>query len=79
MSVVLLVFELVAGDANLGSVDDDDVVATIEVRRKLHFVLAEQVGSGQGSQASEGLTFGVDDIPIVRQLAGFGGISLNHS
>ena len=64
MTVVILGLRLVAGDTNLLGVDDDDVVAGVDVRRVFRLVLAAQAASDFGGQAAERLVSRIDDIPV---------------
>ena len=59
-----LLRELVAGDADLLGVDDDDEVAGVDVRRVLRLALAAQGVGDLGRQTAQGLALGVDDVPV---------------
>ena len=62
--LVLLVLGLVAGDADLLRVDDDDVVASVHVRREFGFMLAAQALRHFGGQPAEDLVTRVQHVPI---------------
>jgi hypothetical protein len=60
---------LVAGQGDLGGVDDDDEVATVDVRREGGLVLAaEQRRNGHG-EATEHDVGGIDHMPVPGDLA----------
>src|SRR5262245_4798294 len=59
-----LLGQLVAGDADLLRVDDDDEVAGVDVRRVLGLTLAAQRIGDLGRQPAQGLALGVDDVPV---------------
>src|SRR5690606_24417314 len=62
--VVLLVSGLGAGHTNLLCIDHDDVVAGIDVRGVFRLVFATQTGGDFGSQTTQSLASGVDDVPV---------------
>ena len=64
MPSVELVFDLVSRDDDLVGIEDDDVVAIIEVVREIDFILALYVRSNEGRDASEGLTLRIDAVPL---------------
>lgn len=64
VAMVKLVLELSTRHADLLSVDDDDVVARIDVRRVLGLVLTAQAPSDLRRKPAERLAVGVDEIPI---------------
>src|SRR5689334_2878258 len=59
-----LLRQLVAGDADLLGVDDDDEVAGVDVRRVLRLALAAQRVGDLRRQPTQGLALGVDDVPV---------------
>lgn len=61
---VELVFQLVAGQHRLGGVDDDNMVAAIDVGREDRLMLAAQKAGNGGGGAAQGLARCVDDIPL---------------
>lgn len=68
VTVVLLVESLVARDAHLLGIDDNDEVARVNMRSKLRLVLAtENVGSLSGNLAQH-LVGGVDNDPLALNL-----------
>ena len=80
--VVLFLVELAAGQANLGGVDDDDVVARIDVGRICGLMLSPEDGCYLRREAAEYLVFRVDDVPVALNgfalcLLGFLGDSSN--
>ena len=72
MAVVDLVAGLVAGDADLVGVDDDDEVAGIDVRRVNGLVLAAQTECHFAGNTSEHLVGGVNHKPLVLHFGRFG-------
>jgi len=58
------VLKFIAGEANLVGVDDHDVIAAIEIRRKAGLVLADQNARDLGGDPAEHLPSGVHDHPI---------------
>src|SRR5277367_5889206 len=70
MAVVDLLVELVARDRDLLAVDDDDEVSRVHVRGELRLVLAAQPVGDLGRETAEGLTVGIDDIPVAWDFAG---------
>jgi len=66
---VLLLLRLAAGDANLGRVDDDDAVARVHVRGEDRLVLAADDARDLGREAPEDHALGVDDIPVLLDVA----------
>ena len=73
VGAIILVDQLVTGQHSLTSVDDDDVVTSVNMGGVLNLVLALQQGSGSGSHAAQGLTGGVQDVPFA-----FNGLVLGH-
>ena len=68
---IVLFLELFAGENSLLGVDNDYVIATVNVRSELGLTLtAEKIGNHSCS-SSEGLTGGVDYIPLALNLSGF--------
>src|SRR5882757_980441 len=64
---------LVAGQPHLLGVDDDDVVATIHMRRVGRLVLAAQPHRDQRGEPAEHQPVGVDQQPLLVDVGGFGG------
>ena len=62
---------LVAGDAHLGGVDHDDVVAAIDMRGELRLVLAAQAVGDDDGEAAEHDALGVDQHPVLLHLRRF--------
>ena len=77
MAVVRLALGLAAGDAQLGRVHHDDVVAGVDVRRVLGLVLAPQAGRDLYGEAPEHLVLGVDDEPALLDFADLCGIGFH--
>src|SRR6188472_2114237 len=71
--VVELVLRLVAGDADLLDVRDDDEVPGVHVRRINGLVLAAQARRDLGGEPAEDLVGAIDDVPAVRDVARPGG------
>ena len=64
MMEILLLLGLLAGRSDLARIDDDHEIAGIDVRGIDSLVLAHQkTGSGAGN-ATEGLAFGIDELPL---------------
>jgi len=70
--VVLLQGSLAPGDLDVASVDDDDVLAGVDVLRVLRAVLAAQHARDVRRQATERLTAGVDQEPTLLELGRLG-------
>ena len=66
MTVIGLVFGLVAGDAQFIDVEHHDIIAGVDVRREFRLVLAAQTMRDFGGEPSQHLACGIDYIPIVR-------------
>src|SRR5215217_3354043 len=79
VAVVDLRLALVPGDGDLLRVYDDDEVTGVDVMGELGLALAAQGVSDPGRQPAEGLTLGVDDVPLPLDLARFGAIGLHHA
>ena len=58
-----LLFELVAGEADLIGVDDDDVIAAIQIRRVIRLVLADQNSRHSRRHAAQYQSGSVHDKP----------------
>src|SRR6056297_562669 len=65
---------LPGGHDDLVGVDDDHVVAGVDVRCVGGLVLAAQDASDLGAEATENETVSVDDVPVALDLTGFGGV-----
>ena len=61
MSLVDLFFSLLACYLNLLSVDDDNIVAAVYVRRVDRFLLTAKDGSNLGRKSAERLAFCIDE------------------
>ena len=70
--VIYLVFQLVAGHPYLGRIDHNDVIPGIDMRREYGLVLAAQTGSDLGRQAAQRSPVSVHQVPVMRNLCGFG-------
>ncbi len=70
--VVNLVGQLASGDVDLLGVDDDEVIAHVHVRAVISLVLALQAMGNGRSQATKGLSLGINEVPIAADGAGFG-------
>ncbi|VVO41945.1 hypothetical protein PS704_05952 [Pseudomonas fluorescens] len=64
MGVVDLVGGFSTGYTNLLGIDNDDVIAGVNVRSVLSFMLATQTARDFGGQTTQGLTCSVDDKPV---------------
>src|SRR5262245_48302091 len=63
LTVDLLVF-FPAGQLDLGSIDDDDVIAGVDERRIGRLVLTLEEARRLGGDSTEHLVTGVDDVPV---------------
>ena len=61
---IVLLLAFVAGEDSLGSVEDDDKVAAVNVGGVLGLVLAAQQVGGGGSGLAQGLARRIKDIPL---------------
>src|SRR5690606_2043095 len=61
---VLFVLRLGARNDDLGSVDDDDVIARINVRREVRFVHTTQAACDFAGQTTHDFALGVDQKPV---------------
>ena len=68
MSEILFVLKLVPAEERFLGVDDHHVVAAVDVGGEGGLVLAPQVGGGFGEDASEGLPFRIDQVPVALNL-----------
>src|SRR5262245_3132352 len=59
-----LLLVLASGQTDAGGVNDDDVVASIEIRKPGGLVLALQDACGAGRDAPQHLTVRVDKVPL---------------
>ena len=62
--VIHLVFRFVAGNTYFLSVDHDDVIASIHVRRVLGLMLSAQARGDLGGHTTKGFSFCVDYVPV---------------
>src|SRR5262249_10888791 len=69
---VRLALGLARADIQLGRVDDDHVVAGVDVRRPYRLVLAPQERRDLGREAAEDGAVGVDDVPRALDVGGLG-------
>src|SRR5262249_24920159 len=67
-----LVFALLAGQHDFFRVDDDDIVAVIDVRGVGRFVLAAQPHRHQACETADHETGGFDDDPFLLDVGGLG-------
>src|SRR5262249_45923461 len=68
--VVDLLLHLASGEHNLLGVDDDDIVAAIDVGRVGRFVLAAQPQRNERSEAADDEPAAVDQHPLLLDLGG---------
>ena len=73
MGAMELLLQLLAGQDSFVAVDDDDMIATVNVGGESGLVLAAQDDSSLGSNAAEGFAGGVDHIPLA--VSHFSGLS----
>ena len=74
VAVGLLLLELGAGEGDLLGVDDDDEVATVDVRGEGRLVLAAQQDRGLAREAAQHDVRRVDDVPGASDLARLRGV-----
>ena len=74
MGPVVLLLQLFAGEDGLVGVDDDDVVAAVNMRGVVGLELAAKQISGEGSRLAHGLAGGIKNVP----LAGRSGLLLGY-
>ena len=60
-----LLVKLLTGEGNLVRINDDDVIAHIEVRGKRRLVLPTKDSGNLSRQATEDDVSGVDDVPLL--------------
>src|SRR5271156_1209526 len=72
VAVIDLLVELAAGEHHLVRVDDDHVVAIVDVGGEARLVLAAQPHGDDRSQAPDDEAFGVDEKPLLLDLGGLG-------
>ena len=63
--VVGLLRQLIAGELHLVGVDDDDIVAVVDVRGVVRAMLAAQTVGDEGRKTANDDAFGVDQDPLV--------------
>src|SRR5215207_5816004 len=71
--VIDLLLALAPGEDHLVGVDDDDVVAAIDVRGVARLVLAAQAHRDDRGEAADDEAGGVDDDPLLVDVGGFQG------
>ena len=76
--IVVLLLQLLAGQNSLCTVDDDYVVAAVNMGSKGGLVLAAEQHSSLSCHTAQGLTGSIDHIPLAVNLTSFGHIS-GHS
>ena len=76
--VVDLLVELAPGEADLVGVDDDDMVAAVDVRGEARLVLAAQDIGDDRREAANDQPFGVDEMPFLLDLGRFGRLGRLH-
>src|SRR6266545_4128377 len=77
--VVALLIQLVPGYVDLLGVDDHDEITRVDVRRVFGLPLSPQRVGDARRQSPEGLTLGVDDVPVAGDLTRFGCVGLHAS
>ena len=68
--------QLLAGEADLVGVDDDDVVTTVHVRREIRLVLATEDKSDAGSETTQHLIGRINNVPFFLDGTAIGGNGL---
>ena len=64
VSAVVLLLQLLAGEDGVLGVDDDDVIAAVDVGSVVGFELAAQKVGGEGGRLAHGLAGCVKDVPF---------------
>ena len=67
--VIDFLVELAAGELHLAGVDDDDMVAAIDVRGEARLVLAAQDVGDDRRQAADDQPVGIDQMPFLLDLS----------
>lgn len=70
MMEILLLLGLLAGRSDLARIDDDHEIAGIDVRGIDSLVLAHQKTGSGARNATEGLAFGIDELPLTSDRLG---------
>lgn len=65
VTIVCLVFELVAGELDLISVDDNDPISGVNMRGVHGIVLTTNTCRDNGSESAKHLILGIDDAPFL--------------
>ena len=73
---VHFVSQLLAREADLVGVDDDDVVTTVHVRREIRFVLATEDKGNAGSETTQHLIGRINNVPFFLDGTAIGGNGL---
>jgi hypothetical protein len=76
--VVDLVLQLLAGEPHLARVDDDDMVAAIDMRGEARLVLAAQDIGDDRSEPPDHQTVGIDQMPFLLHLTRLGRLGGLH-
>src|SRR5690606_31630281 len=64
VTIVALVLRLITGNDDVGSVDNDDVIAGVYVRRELGLVLAPQTACDFAGHTTKDFAFCIDHVPV---------------
>ena len=64
MTAIILLLQFAAGENSLLDVDDDDVVAAVNVRGEIGLQLAAQQVGGDDGGTAQGLVRCVQDVPL---------------
>lgn len=70
--IIDLVFQLVAGHPYFGRIDHDDVIPGINMRREFRLVFTTQPSRNFARQAAQRAPAGIDQVPVMDNLCGFG-------
>jgi hypothetical protein len=73
MTVIQLVFGLVARDTQFVGIDDHDIITGVDMRREFGLMFAAQAAGDLGSDATQHLAGSVDDVPAALHFMRLGG------